>query len=33
MRQREFEVLVEELPDVRAADGVGVVDLDDLDDL
>lgn len=31
--QRELEVLGEELLDVRAADAVGVVDLDDLEDL
>lgn len=33
MGQRELEVLLEELLDVGAADGVGVVDLDDLEDL
>lgn len=31
--QRELEVLGEELLDVRAADLVGLLDLDDLDDL
>lgn len=33
MRQRELEVLLEELLDVRAADGVGLLDLNDLEDL
>lgn len=33
MRQRELEVLGEELLDVGAADVLGVVDLDDLEDL
>jgi hypothetical protein len=33
MRQRELEVLLEELLDVRAADGVVVLDLNNLKDL
>ena len=33
MRQRELEVLLEELLDVRAADIVGLLDLDDLENL
>lgn len=33
VRQRELEVLGEELLDVRAADVLGVVDLNDLQDL
>ena len=33
MRQRELEVLLEELLDVRAADGVGLLDLNNLEDL
>ena len=33
MRQRELEVLLEELLDVGAADGVGVFDLNNLEDL
>lgn len=33
VRQRELEVLGEELLDVGAADVLGVVDLDDLEDL
>ena len=33
VRQRELEVLGEELADVRAADVVGLLDLDDLEDL
>ena len=33
MREREFEVLGHELLDVRAADVVGLLHLDDLEDL
>ena len=33
MRQRELEILGEELLDVGAADAVGVLDLNNLDDL
>lgn len=33
MREREFEVLGEELSDVRATDGVGLLDLDNFQDL
>lgn len=33
MGQRELEVLGEELLDVGAADGVGLLDLNDLEDL
>lgn len=33
MGQRELEVLLEELLDVGAADAVGVVDLNNLEDL
>ena len=33
VRQRELEILGEELLDVRAADVLGVVDLNDLQDL
>lgn len=33
MRQRELEVLGEDLLDVGAADGLGLLDLDNLEDL
>ena len=33
MRKREFEVLGEELLDVRALDIIGLLELDDLEDL
>lgn len=33
MGKRELEVLLEELLDVGAADGVGVIDLNNLEDL
>lgn len=33
MGKRELEVLLEELLDVGAADGVGLLDLDNLEDL
>ena len=33
MREREFQVLGEELLDVRAADALVVLDLDDAEDL
>ena len=33
MGQRELEVLLEKLLDVRAADGVGLLDLDNLENL
>lgn len=33
MGKRELEVLGKELLDVRATDGIGLLDLDDLEDL